>query len=58
MKNFCFSVFFIFVVTGCKPEKTIYIKGALSGTNAEKIFLRELGNENVSAYDTDRKSVV
>ena len=52
MKNFIVLVFFVFALIGCGPEKPIRIKGDLSGTNAEKIFLRELGNERTSRSDT------
>ncbi len=51
MKNFFILVFFIFALAGCGPEKTIQIKGTLSGTNNEKIYLSELGNTN-SVNDT------
>ena len=52
MKNFFIPGFFILVLVSCGPEKSVQIKGSLSGTNAEKIFLQELGNENTSKRDT------
>ena len=52
MKNLGILVFFVFVLSSCGPEKTVRIKGVLSDTNAEKICLRELGNENTSRSDT------
>ena len=52
MKNFFILGFFVFVLVGCGPEKSVQIKGSLSGTNTEKIFLHELGNESTSRHDT------
>ena len=52
MKNFFIPVFFVFVLMSCGPEKNVRIKGTLSGANAEKIYLRELGNEGASRSDT------
>jgi len=52
MKNYFVLGFFVFVLIGCGPEKNVRIHGTLSGTDAEKIFLRELGNENASRSDT------
>ena len=51
MKNFFILVFFGFVLISCGPERTVRIKGTLSGTGNEKIYLRELGNE-ASRSDT------
>ena len=52
MKNNIILVFFVFALTACGPEKAVRIKGVLNGTDAEKICLRELGNENTSRSDT------
>ena len=52
MKNFFILVFIIFALASCGPEKNVRIKGALSGANAENIYLRELGNESASRSDT------
>jgi peroxiredoxin len=52
MKNFFILVLFIFALTSCGPEKNVQIKGTLSGTNTEKIYLHELGNESTSRKDT------
>jgi len=52
MKNFLVLGFFVFVLVSCGPEKNVRIHGSLSGASAEKIFLRELGNETTSRSDT------
>ena len=52
MKNFFILFYLVFVLIGCGPEKNVRIKGTLSGANAEKIYLRELGNESTSRNDT------
>jgi len=52
MKNYFILVFFVFVMISCGPEKNVRIQGTLSGTNTEKIYLRELGNEGASRSDT------
>jgi len=52
MKKFFIPGFFVLVLISCGPEKPIHIKGTLSGTNTEKIFLQELGNESTSKRDT------
>jgi peroxiredoxin len=52
MKYFIISVFAVFVVAGCGPERNVRIKGTLSGSDAEKICLHELGNESTSRKDT------
>ena len=54
MKNFFIPIFLIFVLIGCGPEKTVQIKGTLSGSNGEFVYLQESGSgDNVSA-DTVR----
>ena len=52
MKHFFLFVFVALVLASCGPEKNVRIKGTLSGTNAEKICLRELGNESTAWKDT------
>lgn len=55
MKNFFIPIFLIFVLVGCGPEKTVQIKGTLSGSNGEAICLQESGgSENASVVDTAR----
>ncbi len=48
MKKF-FLIFPIFALAACGPEKTGHIKGTLSGTNAEMVYLQELGGSNRTA---------
>ena len=52
MKNLWILIFGISVLTSCSPEKNVRIKGNLSGANAEKVYLLELGNEHTSQSDT------
>jgi len=52
MKNLLILVFGIFVLASCSPEKNVRIKGNLSGADAEKVYLLELGNERTSRSDT------
>jgi len=52
MKNFFILVVIVFAIASCGPEKNVRIRGTLSGANAEKIYLRELGNESTSRNDT------
>ena len=52
MKNFFTLGFFALVLVSCGPEKSVQIKGSLSGANTEKIILNELGKENASRSDT------
>lgn len=52
MKNFFIHLFFVFVLISCGPDKNVRIKGSLSGSDAEKIYLHELGNESTSRRDT------
>ena len=52
MKHFFVLVFVVFALASCGPEKNVQIKGTLSGTNAEKICLHELGDERTSRRDT------
>ena len=52
MKHYFVLVFVVFTLVSCGPEKNVRIKGTLSGTNAEKIYLHELGNESTSGKDT------
>ena len=52
MKRFFIFTFTIFVLASCGPEKNVRIQGTLNGTDAEKIFLHELGNESTSKRDT------
>lgn len=55
MKYFFFFLFFVFILTGCGPEKTVRVKGILSGADAEMIYLRKLsGNEQVAVADSAR----
>ena len=52
MKHYFVFVFVVFVAVSCGPERRVRIKGTLSGTNAEKIYLHELGHEGSSRKDT------
>ena len=52
MKNLLILAFLISALASCGPEKDVRIKGNLSGANAEKIYLQELGKENASKNDT------
>ena len=52
MKNFFILVFVVIAFVSCGPEKNVRIGGSLSGADAEKIYLRELGNESTSRSDT------
>ena len=52
MKEYLVLVFFGFTLVSCGPEKKVQIKGTLSGANAEKIYLLELGNEDAFSSDT------
>ena len=45
MKKFFVHVFIVFALISCGPEKTVRIAGNLSDSNAERVFLHELGNE-------------
>ena len=57
MKNYFILIFFVFAVVSCGPEKNVRIMGSLSGASAEKIYLRELGNESTSRSDTAQLDV-
>ena len=56
MKNF-FIIFIVVALAGCGPEKNVRIKGNLSGSDAEKMYLRELGDESTSLSDTTQLDV-
>jgi len=46
MKKYFVHVYIVFALISCGPERTVRITGNLSNSNAEKIFLQELGNES------------
>ena len=52
MKNFSILGFLVIVLVSCGPEKSVQIKGTLSATTSEKIFLHELDNSSASKVDT------
>jgi len=52
VKNFFVFLFFVFVFVSCGPEKKVRITGKLTGSNAEKIYLSELGNNSKLSIDS------
>ena len=52
MKKFIGFVFLGALLAGCGPEREVRIKGSLSGSKGEKVFLRELSNESDFRSDT------
>ena len=52
IKKQFFYIFIGFALASCGPEKNIRIIGSLTGTNAEKIYLLELGNDVKLQSDT------
>jgi peroxiredoxin len=52
LKQYYIYIFCILALAGCGPEKEVRITGQLSGSNAEKIFLHELGNDSKLKGDT------
>jgi len=52
MKDLLIFILCGLALTNCGPERKVRIMGSLNGSNAEKIYLLELGNERTSRSDT------